>query len=174
MKSSVSPACCACRSVITWTNGSWLAANMMSVVFTYEPYCCKLCLMVVCWRFTKLGVTKMFSQIRYFLARGFATACGSTRKVRLYLHLKEMCRTSTRLSVLPFGIVVEPSHFMGLAADYPFWASQQFTAFSLIRRRIRGHNSVYPRQSAYPQSGNARTVGGESPDPLSVAWFRVE
>ena len=70
-------------------------------------------------------------------------------KFRLYLHLLEVCRTSTRLSVLPFGIVVEPSHFLGLAADCPVWSSQQFTAFSLTCRQIRGHNSVYPLPTVY-------------------------
>ena len=69
-------------------------------------------------------------------------------KFRLYLHLLEVCRTSDRLILLPFGIVVEGS-LSGFPADCPFWSSQQFTAFSLTCRQIRGHNSVYPLPTVY-------------------------
>jgi len=82
-------------------------------------------------------------------------------KFRLYLHLREMCRTSTRLSVLPFGIVVEGS-LSGFPADRPVWSSQQFTAFSLTCHQIRGHNSVYPLPTVCHLKGTFYIVGDAS------------
>ena len=67
----------------------------------------------------------IFTLIRYIKAMELIFSY----KIRLYLHLKEMYSTSSRLALLPYGIVVERfSMNTDFAADYlTFYVFQTLT-----------------------------------------------